>query len=592
MFMRKEWTGENRSMFDDVEFFISGWPGKKDPALELQATLKVFFLPTTIKVKDQERHAQCFFPARWDWIKTRFKLDLKRFPERDCPEVTKFVKFADYDSVSLVFSNYFADNPGSLFGHTLLRLHRINEAKSESGLLDDAANFAAMVPVMNPVTYPIQGLFGFFRGRFTLLPYASKIQEYNNYESRDLWEYKLTLTKDEVRRLSLVIWEMGNFLLNYYYLDENCSFIILGMLEAVRPELELTKRFQLYAIPADTVKAVTSTPGLVSEISFKPSAQTRYLQRARLLKDGEEKIFLKIIEKFERNFDPAAFEQILATCDQDCKLRVIDTLIEFIDFKEKKISIKEIKNWVDLRKAALIQRARLQKPSEAITYRPERSRPDLGHLSSFWEFNTGWTNHGKNMSDIRWRPALHDLNSDGLGYTDALQIQIMDTVLRWDQERRRHDLKRFSLLELTTIGVRELGIYPRSWHVEFAYDTRREGDSLFGRTFFEVGFGGARFIKRFGFYWLVNGQGGYSDDSRLFSYAGLGPRLGFIWPFSDKVKWTAAADYVKVWGRHEQEWRTAQSRLNFFWKPENESFLEFRGEEHLYYWGLGHRFFF
>lgn len=594
LFVRKEWTGEHKSMFDDQEFFLAGWKGKKNRRLELRATIEKFFSPEMISVKKEIKHPQCFFPARWDWLKTRFKLDLKRFPARDCPDVDRFVKFADYDSVSLVFSNYFADNPGSMFGHTLLRLHRVNEEKSTSGLLDDAANFSAMVPVMNPVTYPFKGLFGLFIGRFALLSYSEKIQEYNNYESRDLWEYRLNLSKDEIRRLSLILWELGSFVLNYYYLDENCSFIILGMLEAVRPELELTKRFQIYAIPADTVKAVTRTPGLVSEITFKPSAQTRYLVRASALEKHERKLFLKIIGKFEKTYDPVEFEKLFVEdhCDDNCRVRVIDTLLEFIDFKEKKISIKEVKNWADLRRASLIQRAKLQKPSEPITYRPERSRPDLGHLSSFWELNSGWTNNGYNISDIRWRPALHDLNSNGLGYTDQLQIQVMDTVVRWDQERERADLKRFSFLELTTLGKHELALSPRSWHFEMAYDSRREDDRLFSRSFLEAGFGGARFFNRFGVYWLGNFTGGYSDDSRLFWHFGAGPRLGMLWSFSDRLKWTASMDYYYVWGRHEQEWRTAQSRLNYYWLSEHESFAEFRGESRLYYWGLGHRFFF
>jgi len=593
LFIRKEWIGGPKGMFDDPAFYLAGPAGKTDPRLEMIGSLKAFFAPEIMQVgKEQARHPQCVFPARWSWLKKNLNLDTARFPERPCPEVARFLKFADYERVSLVFSNYFADNPGSLFGHTLLRLHRREEAKSEVGLLDDAANFSAMVPVMNPLTYPFQGLFGFFQGRFALLPYSQKIQEYNNYESRDLWEYDLKLTAEEIQALSALIWEVGHFHLNYYYLDENCSFIILALLEAVRPSLELTDHFHLYAIPADTVKAVTRTPGLVGAISYKASAQSRFLERAHALNPEESALFLKIAGRFEASYDAKAFDETVASCDDGCRVRLYDALIEFIDFKEKKISIKELKHFVDLRRAVLVKRAQIHERSPALVFRPDGARPDLGHLSAFWEIQTGWTDRGLNRSDLRWRPALHDLNSSSIGYTNQLEIQVMDTVLRWDQERGHAFLQRFSLLELTSLGHPDLALNPASWHFELAYANDSTGGELFGRTYLETALGRAFFIDRLVVYGMINLTAGYSEDPGLFWHFGLGPRLGAVWNLSERFIWTASYNWTHDFGASQKERAAAESRFSVDWRNDQQSFVQYRYDDRRPYWGLGHRVFF
>ncbi|MGE4132659.1 MAG: DUF4105 domain-containing protein [Bdellovibrionales bacterium] len=594
LFTRKEYLGDNTSVFDDNNYFLGGKKGKHDPQIELEGSLKRMFEPGEMTARKETAHPQCIFAARYDYLKRRFQLDPKRYPDRHCEKLEKFKKFANYNRVSLVFSNYYADNPGSMFGHTLLRLHRDQVETSNMGLLDDATNFAALVPVMNPFTYPFQGLFGLFRGHFTLLTYAEKIQEYNNYESRDLWEYELNMTPEQVRRLGLVMWEVGFFNIDYYYLDENCSFIMLAMLEAVNPELHLTDPFHLYAIPADTVKMVTRTPGLLRSVEFKPSALTRYLERAKLLESNERRLFRQIIRRYENNLDTTELDRLIIEnkCERECQRRLWDAILEFIDYKEKKISISKLEKFKDLRKAGLLRRARLGIPSPALSERPSQSRPDLGHMSSMIEVETGWSELGLNMSDFRWRPALHDLSSSDLGYSNQLQIQIMDTVLRWDQERDKVDLKRFTFIELTSLGRHELGLSPRSFHFELGWNQDRRDNRFFQRTYLETGFGGARFWGPFSTYALLNFTGGYSTDSELYAHIGAGPRLGAFLSLGPKWKWSAQYDWIHNWGRQQVERKTIGSRLNYFITAEQESFLEYRWDDHDSFGGLGYRMFY
>ena len=588
--------GKSESMFDDPAFFLAGPIGRTDAHLEMMASIHRFLGSDLIEINNERRHPQCVFAARFAYLREHLQIDSSRISVQECPDLKKYIEFATYTGVSLVFSNYYADNPASMFGHTLIRLHR-SEKQNEVGLLDDAANFSAMILKMNPFTYPFEGLFGFFKGRFALIPYSQKIQEYNNFESRDLWEYNLSFTPQEANRLALALWEVGYFQMSYYYLNKNCSFAILALFESVKPELDLTSGFHVYTIPSDTIKAIAAQPNLIRSIQFKPSAQTRYLERAWALDASEEKIFLSMIKEFEKSFSKEKFKSILMEnrCDLACQIRVFDALIEFIDYKEKKISNKKIESYSDLRRELLISRSRIPQTSPALTARPEKNRPDLGPPSGMVELYEGQTSENFELSEFRWRPAHHDLSSSALGYSDQLQIQALDTSIAHATDNHKFYLKHFSPLELTSLGKHELGLSPYSWRFELSYNTDRKKDdlqSLTNRTELEVGVGDARFSGPFGGYALLEMLGGHSSDTDLSWHLGIGPRLGFFWTFRDSLKWSTYFQWMKSYGLSSPERHELVSRLAYAWNRTTESALDFRDQDNFTYGGLSLRLFY
>lgn len=106
---------------------------------------------------------------------------------------------------------------------------------------------------------------------FSLSPYYSKVGEYAQYESRDLWEYELDLSAEEVRRLFLTTLELGPHVINYFYIDENCSYIMLFLLDAARPSLKLASLFRSIVTPTDTIRAVFDA-GVVRSVPVPPVA--------------------------------------------------------------------------------------------------------------------------------------------------------------------------------------------------------------------------------------------------------------------------------------------------------------------------------
>ena len=190
---RDGWLG-TKSEVDGPAFFLSE-RGKRDPSAELDATLAAFFEPEP-SAPDAE-HPQCRFPARFAFLARELAIDLARLPPRPCPRFDEFWKRVRAQSVTLVFSSYYMDNPSSAFGHTFLRLDKGAEGEGEgdvagapigpaSGseaagryeLLDHGVDYAARVDTSNSLLYVVKGLAGLFKGEFTARPYFYKVREY------------------------------------------------------------------------------------------------------------------------------------------------------------------------------------------------------------------------------------------------------------------------------------------------------------------------------------------------------------------------------------------------------------------------------
>ena len=216
--------------------------GQRNPESELTETLRGFLFSDM--ARPDEMHPQCRFPARFQWLDKNLNFDESRMPIHPCERFNLWISKLNVGSITIVFSSYYLNNPASMFGHTLLKLNNKDyEGKAE--MLDYSANFAANVNPAeeNMFIYPVLGLTGGYPGTYTMFPYYLKLNEYNNFESRDIWEYKLNLTQEETSRLMYHLWELGSTWFDYFYIDENCSYQLLTLLEVARPSLEISDDF-------------------------------------------------------------------------------------------------------------------------------------------------------------------------------------------------------------------------------------------------------------------------------------------------------------------------------------------------------------
>ncbi|MBI4345802.1 MAG: DUF4105 domain-containing protein [Elusimicrobia bacterium] len=463
--------GSGRASRADGPAFFLAPDGRRDPGAELDADLDAFAGPPVAdesgdRGEERPQHAQCRFPARWDWLKGRLSIDLQRLPEQRCPRFEDWRASIDASGVSLVFADAFLHHPASMYGHTFLRIHRA-EAKPGEDLLDYTINFAATPDTENGLLYAVKGLFGAFPGRYSTLPYYMKIQEYNNVESRDLWEYRLSWGPDKVDRLMRHVWEMGSTHFDYYFFTENCSYQLLTLLEAVDPELNLSAPFGFGVIPADTLRAVLAARGLVGESRFRAShVHLMKLRRERLTRTERG-----LAGRLGRGEDPAALPALdrLGPARQALVLDSGHDLFRFRAGFDPELPAEERR----AERRLLVRRGSLGIPSPELSGAPRPAPPESGHATRRYGMGGGTSDLGP-FADLHFRGALHDLLDPPHGYVPDHELAMVDAVLRLDGRRKDAYLERLDLARLVSLSPLDPWVRRPSWFATTGLDQARE----------------------------------------------------------------------------------------------------------------------
>lgn len=441
----KKWDALlHEGRIDSPEFYFSK-EGKGSSHKEYLATLEAFREAVT----QGQYEKICLFPSRYEVLRSQH-LEL---PEVDfqvkCPKLGQFIKALNAHSVSLIFSAYYLNNPSSAFGHTFLRInqHPTTDGKRYE-LLDYGINYAATVDTSNALFYAIKGLFGMFPGHFTSVPYYLKVREYNNSESRDLWEYELNLEPEEVRLLVLHLWEVGQHSADYWYLTENCSYFIIAVIEAAAPRLDLKSRLKKYVIPSDTVTLIWQTPDLVKSVHYRPSIRTEFYERYALLDDLEKKEFLNIF----KNQNHSGLKDL----SLDSQVKVLDTVLDAYDFKYF-YEIQDEKSFESQQKNKILSaRARIAQKSQPIDPKPNpREKPHDSHGS-----RRVWVG----TDQLGYRFALHDFLDPSWGYPQSSEISFAELSMEYRDQVQR--LKHVYLFRVRSLQSVDPVFWNPSWFIE------------------------------------------------------------------------------------------------------------------------------
>ena len=445
-----------RSLIDDPRFFLAK-DGKYNPEAELDATIRAIFRNET----NDGKPAACRFVARYDWIREKLRLDMSRIPAPECRNFNEPIKSFDSlldemkpESVTLVFPDAHINSPASMFGHTFL----IIETASKSKLLAYAVNYAAATQETFGPLYAVKGLFGFYKGYFSTLPYYGKLQEYSDIDRRDIWEYPLNLTKDETKRLLMHLYELDNIYSDYYFFDENCSYDLLFLLEAARPSLNLTDHQGVWVIPLDTVRDV-ERKGITLGAEYRPS-QTAKIEYLASLMPKENQVKAIMLAKGELEPDSAVEQGV----SQGEKTRIYDLSIEYLQYLHTR---KQITTDPYVERFIKILRARSTlggQDSEEYAV-PVPPRPDQGHDSSRIGFAVGSKGNSP-FQEISYRPVYHSLLDNGKGYREGAQIIFADTAFRYYSQDNKLKLESLDFINIVSLAPRDLFFKPISWKVD------------------------------------------------------------------------------------------------------------------------------
>jgi hypothetical protein len=578
---------------DGRPFFLAE-NGKHDPEAELEATLRGFFGPDPADPELQ--HPQCRFPARFAWLDRQLSIDRARLPKKACDKYREYLALLRPQGISLVFSSYYLDNPASAFGHTFLRVHRTPKDASgaRNELLDYGVDYSASVDTNNMLLYAMKGLLGLFRGDFRKVPFHFKVREYNDFESRDLWEYELALTPAELDFFAAHLWELGSTYFAYYYLSENCSYHVLASIEVVRPELDLLSHVSWPVLPAETVKALYRNPGLVRSVSYRASNRTQFKRRLIGLSSEEVDLVMHLME------DPHL--ELPASYSAAQTVKVLDVALDLIDVRVARDLVKDRtasdNRDIETQQELLVRRASILVDSVPPRFAPPfRSAPHLGHGATRLGLGSGYDREEGWFHELSFRLALHDLTDPAIGYPEFAEIQFLPFTLRYDVEEPRVTLQSFSAIRVQSLTPVDRFATPLAFGLDVGFQrTFDEGcyDCPTGFASVEGGFAVAPFDPL-----LLYALGEVSvnvpiRDSGLLDVVrvGVGPHGGFRLRFSDNLALLAEGHWAYLPGQDPfHTWSGAgklrwQYTRNFALGAEGEMFpstISGRGVSYLYF---------
>ncbi len=503
-------TGHLRSLADDPGFFNAP-DGARNPAAELDATLTRLFEPARPEAPDD--HPQCRFPARHHWLRQRLALSAAQLPEQPCPRLEKWAEEITPGGVTLVFPSAYVNSPASMFGHTLLRIDPPGQTEA-TRLLAYTINYAAKADPTDGFTFALKGLTGRYPGTLSSSPYYVKVREYGDMESRDVWEYRLNLSPDETRQLLRHAWEIGATRFDYWFFDENCSYMILRLLDVARPGLRVAQPFYWTAIPVDTVKGVVARAGLVTEVSFRASTGTELAHRATRL-------------------DPASLDAAIAVAEgrrTPQSLGSTPQAIEQLEFADRLVSFRGHAGKLDqdeaLARLKTIQTTRSQLPAIDTGTVPVPARPESGHASGRVGLAAGRLG-GANALFLDLRPAYHDLTDPETGYARGAQIRFLDLGFS-QREGQGWRLDRFLPVDIVSVAPRLSWTQPLSWKVRFGWERTLGAGRASGPTL--TGGPGAAWEWKglLGYVFLENQLLGHGQVEKNWAI-GSGPLAGLLW---------------------------------------------------------------
>lgn len=457
-----------KSQVDDPLFFLAP-DGKTNPQSELEATISILF-------QEDDKAAEpnvCRFYGRFMWLKQALEVDSEAYANRVCEEIDNIIPV----SATLVFPTYYMNNPASMFGHTLLAIN--TEYKNRR--LAYAVNYAARIDnTVNGLSYAFNGLFGLYKGYYSVEPYYKKIQEYGDIHQRDIWEYTLNLTPEELKRMIRHVKEFNGVYIDYFFFDENCSFNLLFLIEAARPSVDVVSRFKGPAVlPLETIKAIKSA-GLITDEIFRPSNATRIRHVINTLDDRAVDTALGIIEG---QISPSDIGAVPVPYPLNQQAKILDLAAEQLQYLYVKKAIDK-KTYRERFLGTLKARSRLGIMSAGdVEEIPIPPRPERGHDSKRISL-VGGMRDGEAFSELRFRPVFTDLLDMDCIHHQGAQIEFCDVRLRYSFSNHLLQLQQLDLIDIMSISGRDAFFKPLSWKVDTGFHRKPMNDgeeSLFYR---------------------------------------------------------------------------------------------------------------
>lgn len=391
----------------------------------------------------------CSFPARYEFIRQY----LPSLSKESCPDFQEWKTEIGAKEIVLVYASSYLSNPASMFGHSLLRLSRGGRSRA-SVLSDYTVGFLAQTnPDDNPLSYTVKGVTGGYIGYYEIKPFYQNVGLYQNSEARDLWQYPLKLSQEQVDFFVSHLYELSlNTGFDYYFFDENCSSVILRTLQVVDEDFNFLDQSYVFAHPIETLK--WARDALDHErVTYYPSINKIVRNQLDQMNSTERDLFQRA------NRDIEVIHEIKSPI-------VLDALIDYWKFKnykeETKISqINKKRMNLILKKRASIDTI----TDNLVMNRTETDDPLKFHDPNKWELGYLYTKNSEVMT-ARFALGYQDLDDIHIGHDNFSFINYFDFNFQFRENV-------LSLKDLTLVKIHSLSPYYNeiksfSWEIDLS----------------------------------------------------------------------------------------------------------------------------
>lgn len=517
--------GAFASDVDNASFYLAG--PTLDPGRELAAFVRAAAAASQ-SPPSEELDPRCRYPARAFWASRALG---REELVRPCGELERWLSRRRPLRASMIFAAQYAGNPASFMGHLFLKVRDLHPGNRGEALdlLDETIGFLALIPEdVGPLRYAWDGVAGGFQAAFVVNDFDRQSFQYQAMEDRDLWDYPLELSPDELELLLRHYWELTHQAqFHYRFLTGNCAGMLASMILAVRPGLELPPGWSLFVTPHQVVRWLVENQ-LVSSPRSWPSVRAVALQRLQALTPAEQRsIGLDLRRKAPSPGRGYAY---------------YDALLARLDYLELERQAPLPSDEERLRRESLRALAASPLPTQPMPPPPlDSDDPGVGHDMSYAAAGIGRDGAGA-FTDLELRPAAHALIDPPRGFRRDLAFEVLRLRGRYSYADARGRLSSLDLLHLKSIAPHgPLGTKP-AWSVRVGYYDDDPGRYAGGYAGFQAGFGLAAEPLADLLVWLLPGVGLRTLGGTLDAAPGL--ELGLLaWDPSgtSRVEATCAA---------------------------------------------------
>lgn len=498
------------SEVDDQKFFLSN-TGASDPESELFALLSKY---------QNDQTLACQFPARIKWLNQQLQFSADDALFINCDDYNSWREEVGGNNLSLIFPAAYLNNPSSMFGHLFIRVDQ-QSVDDDSSLIAATINYGANVPESDgTATYTYKGLTGQYPGWVTVQPYYEKVKQYSDLESRDIWEYQIEFSDEQIDLFLSHIWELKEINFDYFFFDENCAYRILTLLEAVIPESTMSDNFPVYAIPSDVVRILNEN-NFLGKTKYRPSLTTQLKNDYDQLDRSAQKTFQNIVNEPSLIENTSAYEQL----EDEEQQKLFYSLANYARNRLNNIeSTQQRDDFARLAYVSLVKASQIESKVQLKAVQTPQIRDDEGH-------ETFKVSLGSEYADDNWRslisvrPAFHSLTDPVAGYLPGAQIEFLKTQLSYDENL---ELDQFVLLNIQSLIPVDPIQNRLSWGLDASFNRfYNQNDSLaYGQLQGNVG-KSYEFLKGYG-YFLATGSTLYSGAFNDNATVNLGAKVGYL----------------------------------------------------------------